>query len=547
MRKLSADSLFKNSAFLIGNLLLTSVCGFGSLTLLTHLFSVQAVGTSATAISACVLVESITQFGLSYSLPRFLPTTRNRDALINTVLTTVLLSTLLLSIVMLTLPYARGFFVLGGWLFGILFALTACVLAAETILGTVLVADRASDKMAIAGVVPNLLRLAAPPAFVVLGGLGSFVSRMTSDFLSCAIFAVLVARRGHRFRPRLDFTGTREMVRFSGGMYLAGIVGGLPQLLLPLIVFSRVGAHDAAYWGIAMSIAAMLFQLPGMISQALLPEATYRAAERRHLIRRSALLVTGIVSPALVIVFCFATVGLGIFGRSYVAGSAGALRWLVVAAFITMLNSMAGTILVLAKKSLMITAVNVVNAIVVLGMVLTWAKNVDEIAISWVVGDVFNTALFFFAAFLALREVGWRWEDLGGLRVEAAISPVPLMHAATGGFQGLALLAEIAERQQEVRRYLPRYYPLTNSRELFTVMAMQAAERERAESLRKAAAAQDRAGSAPPAQRQPAPPDPQHVRAFGVLFQMADRQREAGLIDPRHPEPRGGQYPYPEE
>jgi hypothetical protein len=183
----------------------------------------------------------------------------------------------------------------------------------------------------------------------------------------------------------------------------------------------------------------------------------------------------------------------------------------------------------------------------VLGLVLTWAKNVDEIAISWVVGDVFNTALFFFAAFLALREVGWRWEDLGGLQVDAAIRPVPLLHAATGGFQGLALLAEIAERQQEVRRSLPRYYPLTNSRELFTVMAMQAAERERTESRRNAPAPQDRARSAPQAQRQSAPSDPQHVRAFGVLFQMADRQREAGLIDPRHPEPRGGQYPYPEE
>ncbi len=369
---------------------------------------------------------------------------------------------------------------------------------------------------------------------------------MTSDFLSCAIFAVLVARRGHRFRPRLDFTGTREMVRFSGGMYLAGIVGALPQLLLPLIVFARVGAHNAAYWGIAMSIAAMLFQLPGMISQALLPEATHRPTERRQLIGRSALLVAGIVTPALVIVYCFATVGLSVFGKSYVAGSAGPLRWLVIAAFITMLNSMAGTILVLAKKSLMITVVNVVNAVVVLGMVLTWATSVDEIAISWVVGDVFNTTLFFFAAFLALREVGWRWADLGGPQVEAAIRPYPFAHAATGGLQGLALLAEIAERQQEVRQYLPRHYPLTSSRELFTVAALQAAERVRADSLRKPVVPQDRARSAPQTRRQSAPTDPQHVRAFGVLFQMADRQREAGLMEPSHPESLG-RYPYPEE
>jgi O-antigen/teichoic acid export membrane protein len=575
MRKLNADSLLKNSAFLLGNLLLTSVCGFGSLTLLTHFFSVTAVGISATAISACVLVESVTQFGLSYSLPRFLPTAKNRAALINTALTTVLLSTLLLSVVMLALPYAKGFFVLGGWLFGVLFVLAACVLGVETILSTVLVADRASDKMAKASVVPNLLKLAAPPVLVVLGTLGSFVSRVTSDFLSTTIFAILVARRGHRFRLQLDFTGTRDIVRFSGGMYLASIVGGLPTLLLPLIVFSRVGAKNAAYWGIAMSVATLLFQLPSMISQALLPEATHQAAERRRLIRRSALLVTAVVLPALVIVFLFATTGLAVFGRPYVAGAAGALRWLVIAALITMLNSMAGAILVLAKKSFTITVVNIVNAIVILGMVLLWAKNVNEIAISWVAGDVCNTVLFFFSAFLALREVEWRWEDLGGLQVESAVGPVPLRHAPTGGLQGLALLIDIAERQQQVRNYLPSRYPLTDSRGLFTVMAFEAAERERAERLGKATSARDQVQPAPKAQRQPSPSgprheqagprhepadpehepadpeheqaDPQHEQAFHVLFQMAERQRKAGLLDPRHRRPRGGQNPYGEE
>jgi O-antigen/teichoic acid export membrane protein len=539
--------LFKNSAFLIGNLLLGSACGFGSLTLLTRIFSVQAVGVSSTAISACVLVESITQFGLSYSLPRFLPTARNRTTLVNTALTTVLLNTVLVSVVFLALPYARGLFVLGGWLFGALFILAACVLAAETVLSTVLVADRASDKMAVASVVPNLLRLAAPPALVVLGNLGSFVSRVTSDSLSCAIFATLVARRGHRFRPQLDFTGTREIVRFSGGMYLAGIVGALPQLLLPLIVFSRVGAKDAAYWGVAMSVATMLFQLPSMISQALLPEVSHRATERGHLIRRSALLVTAIVLPALVVVFCFAPIGLAVFGHSYVVGSAGPLRWLVIAALVTMLNSVAGAILLLAKKSLMMTIVNIVNAIVILGMVLLWARNINEIAISWAIGDVCNTVLFFLSAFLALREVGWRWEDLGGAQVESAVAPVPLGHPTTRGLPALDLLIAIAQQQRETQSYFPRQYPLTDSRGLFTVMALQAAERQRTEFLERTGPADDHAPPVPEAPPQPVRTDPQHEQAFDVLFRMAERQREARLIDPRYRRPRGGQNPYAKE
>jgi O-antigen/teichoic acid export membrane protein len=543
--KLSADSLFKNSAFLIGNLLLGSVCGFGSLTLLTHLFSVQAVGVSATAMSAGVLVETITQFGLSYSLPRFLPTAKNRATLINTALTTVLLSTVFVSVIFLALPFARGLFALGGLLFGALFILATCALATETVLSTVLVADRASDKMAVASVAPNLLRVAAPPALIVLGNLGSFVSRVTSDFLSCVIFATLVARRGHRFRPQLDFTGAQEIVRFSGGMYLAGIVGGLPALVLPLIVFSRVGATNAAYWGIAMSVATMLFQVPSMISQALLPEVAHQPAARRRLIQRASLLVTAIVLPALVIVYCFAPTGLAIFGKSYAAGSTGPLRWLVIAALITMLNSVAGAILVLAKKSLMMTAVNIVNAVVVLGMVLSWARNVDQIAISWVVGDVFNTALFFFAAFLALREVGWRWQDLGGSQVESAVAPAPLRRpATTRGLPALDLLTAIAQQQRATQSYLPRHNPLTDSRGLFTVMAFQAAEQERLSSRERISFPNGYRAPEPAAQPAEFQADPHHAQAFDVLFRMAKRQEEAGRVDPRHPEPRGGTDPY---
>jgi len=207
-----------------------------------------------------------------------------------------------------------------------------------------------------------------------------------------------------------------------------------------------------------------------------------------------------------------------------------------------MLNSVAGAILLLAKKSLIITVVNVVNAIVVLGMVLLWAKNVDEIALSWVVGDVFNTLLFILSAFLALREVGWRWADLGAAQAESAVSRIPRTHAPTGALQALDLLFELAERQQEARIYLPYQYPLTESRGLFTVMALQAAERERAERLKRAMSADDHAR--PEASGQPSRSDPQHQQAFDLLFKMAEQQRSAELIDRSHPQPRGGQDPY---
>jgi O-antigen/teichoic acid export membrane protein len=549
LKKLNAENLFRNSAFLLGNLFLTTGCGFGALTLLTHLFSVQDVGLSATAISGCSLIQNITQFGVSDSLPRFLPTARNRSALINTVLTAVLLSTLLAAGIFLALPYARRFFALGGWAFGPLFVVAACVLAAELVLGTVLVADRATDKMVAASVAPNLLGLAAPAALVFVGGLGSFIARVASDIASCIFYSRLIIKRGHKFRPQLNFSGMREILHFSFGMHMANLIGGLPALVLPLLVLSRVGAKEAAYWGIAMSIATFLFSLPGLVIRALLPEVSYRPAERRHLFRRSALLVPAIAVPALALAFFLSPVVLVIFGRTYATGAVGPLRWLIVAALVSMPLSVLGAILVVAKKSLMITIANAVDAIVVLGLAELWAGNVNQIAISWTFGEVGNIVLFGAFAVAALREVNWHWEDLGGTPAQSAADSLPFALSATGQLQGLDRLLAIAQQQRaaEVAEYdmwLRHQHRTTESQNLFAVTALRAAELRRMQATRHPRPAPEGSRRAPdggPPAHSQAPPatgsDASHQQAFDVLFRMAARQRASRSRDPSYPYP----------
>lgn len=541
--KLRSESLFKNTAFLFGNLVLTTGCGFGALTLLTHIFSVQIVGLSGTAMSGCVLVENITQLGVTYSLPRFLPTAKNRSALINTVLTTILLSTVLVAVVFLALPYTKSFFALGGWVFGLLFVLVPCVLATELVLGTVLVADRVAGKVASANVVPNLLGLAAPAALVFLGGLGAFIARAVSDVAACIFYSVIIARRGHKFRAQLDFTGMREIIRFSGGMHLANFIGGLPLLMLPLIVFSRVGSKEAAFWGIAMSIATFLFQLPSLTIRALLPEASHRPAERRQLFRRSALIVSAVVIPALALAFVLSPIALAIFGGPYVAGALGPLRWLIVAALVSLPLSVLGAILVMAKKSLMTTIANAVDAIVVLGLVELWAKNVDQIAISWTIGELGNIVLFSIFAFMSLREVDWRWEDLGGAQAESAVDRIPMSLRATGQLQALTVTGQLQV--------------LTVNRQLEGLATLEAiAEQQRGGGAydmgrRRPTSARDGMNStrgAPSstrgAPRQSAETDASHQRAFNVLFDIAKRQRTTGWRDRRDPYDRDENYPY---
>lgn len=538
LRKLSAESLLQNTAFLFGNLLLTTGCGFGALTLITHFFSSSVVGLSGTAVSSCILVQNITQFGVANSLPRFFPAAKNRTTLINTVLTTVLLGTLLVAIIFLCLPYTRSFFALGGWVFGLLFILAACVLATEMVLGTILVADRAVSTMAAASIAPNLLGLVAPAALIFLGSLGAFISRIVSDIANVIFYSIAIARRGHKFRLQLDFTGMGEIVRFSARMHIANIIGAIPQLLLPLIVFSRVGAKNAAYWAIAMSVAGFLFQLPGLVSRILLPEASHRPTERRQIFRRSALLIPAIVLPALFLAFFLAPFGLSIFGHAYASESLGPLRWLIFAALISLPLSVLGSILVVAKKPTMLTIANAVDAIVVLGLVAEWAKTDDEIAISWAVGEVGNILLFSIFVFYALREVHWRWEDLGGAYAESPVRPPSADLSATGQLKALHLLAAIAEQQRaadDADIWLGRQYLGSDSRSLFTLGALRAAELQRERAMVEQSLSWHESSLSGDSSSQLDASEVSHQQAFDVLFKLAERQRATPDFDPDQP------------
>lgn len=533
-RRFFAESLFKNSAFLLVNLGVGALSGFGSLALLTHVFSKQDVGLSATAISGAALIETITLLGVTYSVPRYLPTAKNRTAMINTLLTAVILLTVVASGIFLALPYARKFAGLGGWLFIPVFIVTVCIQAGTTVLSSVLVADRASDKLVVFGLIPSGIRVVAPPVLSFLGGLGSYVARVIPDSFGFAMYATVLVRRGHRFRPALDIGVAREMARFSIGMYVANIIGGLPQMLLPLIALARIGATQSAYWSVAMSMSAILYSLPSMVTSALLPEVSLRPDERPQLLRRAALLIAAVVTPALIVAFFAAPIALAAFGQGYTAGTLPVFRWLVAAGFITMLNAVTGAILFIAKKSTLITIVNVIDAVIVLGLVAVWATNAADVAICWMIGDIGNTVLFAGCACYALREVGGRWDKLGGESASAASATgqVPANRTTLGH----VLLATMADQQRGVEGYRAYSAPLTSTHGLFSVSALQAAEQRWLQANQETRAQ-------PVASGRPAePPDPPD-RTLDLLFSMAERQRTAHEDEERYP--RYGRGPHP--
>ena len=409
-----SDSFVRNSGYLIGNLAFTAVCGIGAVSLLTQLYPVEAVGLSAAAVSFGGLIDVITQFGVQYSMPRFLPSSAHRTALINTVLTASMLAALLGAGIVLALPVSAKLYALGGSLFAVIFLAGTTLGLGQTQLEVIYISDRVTSKLAKSNVVANLINLAAPAAFLFAGMLGAYLSRIAMGVAGFVLLAVMLARSGHRFRPTLSVEAIRDLRGFAVGAYVAALIGTLPLWVTPIIILTRFGPTQNAYWYSAMGIAMMLYAVPGAISRMLLAEAVHRPLERRALVRRAALLIGAISFPVFIVAYIAAPLALALFGHRYVTGSLMPLRWLILGGLLTQVSYITGNILYLAKKTFAITMINATNAVIVLGLAITWAHNASDVAIVWMIGNACNIVLFAVAAFAALRKVRGRWEDLGG-------------------------------------------------------------------------------------------------------------------------------------
>ncbi len=444
IRRLLGEGLVKNSAFLSTNLAIGTVAGLGTLTLLTHLYPVRAIGLSAAALSAISLITSISQLGLNYSLVRFLPTSPRRADLINSVLTATTLVALVAGAIFLVLPAADRLYALGGVLFPITFLVAVALSAGNAQIMNVFIADRAVGQTVGPNVISSVARLAAPAALVFAGIAGAYVAQgIVPVLVDTLILAVLLARHGHKFRPKLSSDATRDLRRFSAGTYVAGLIGGAPAMLLPLIILARFGPSQNAYWYTAITGASVLFSVPGSVSQVLLAEAAHKPVQRRALVRKAALMIVAVMFPVLVIAYVVAPFALALLGHHYAADGLATLRLLIVAAAMSSVNYITGTILYLAKKTFVIAAINSVDAIIVLGLAISWAHGSHGVAMAWVIGEVANVILFGLFAAVSVYQVHGRWEALGG---DQSATP-GLVYATPESQQaGLAMLIQLSSQ-----------------------------------------------------------------------------------------------------
>lgn len=394
--ELRTDPLVRNSFFLMATTALSAAGGFVFWVVVARLYSVDDVGRATTLLSAVTLLNYFSQFGLTSTVVRFLPGSRERDELVGSAVTLVTVTGLVLAAGFAVIaPHfvpELSFVSAGAGTVG-LFAVLATASALNLLTDSVFVALRAAKvNLLVDGVLMGGLKLLLPLLFAAAGAMGIFAASGLASAAAALVSVVVMYRvSGIRVRLRLSRHVLRSTMRYSLGNYLSSCLNLLPLLVIPVVVLHQLGPATAAAYFMAFQIANLLNAVPFAVGEATFAEGSHDGEMLRRLAKRSALLMTAVCVPAVAVTILLAHPVLSVFGRTYADDAQGALVVLAISVLPVAFNTWASFLLKVTRRLRVMTVSNVVYAVATIGLVLVAAPHGPAwIAAAWGAGNLLS-------------------------------------------------------------------------------------------------------------------------------------------------------------
>jgi O-antigen/teichoic acid export membrane protein len=292
LTRLGTDHLVRNSLYLMLTSGLQAALGFTFWIIMARLFSTAEVGRASSLISATGLIAYLALFGLSTTLVRFLPTTRDKNSLITGafILVPAIGAVIGLAYIFLTPVLApRLEFVMRSPVLTAGFALLAGAAALNLLTDSVFIASRKAGFCALTdGAVGGLSRIVFGLIFAGTGAYGLYCAS-AGGFAAAALVSVLLVVTTFHWRPSIknSFQTLKPLLRFTGANYIAHALNLVPTVVVPLVVLDRLGAQAAAYYFVAFQMATFLYSAVYAVEQSFLAEGSQAGADWRAIRKRS--------------------------------------------------------------------------------------------------------------------------------------------------------------------------------------------------------------------------------------------------------------------
>ena len=392
---LANDSLFRNSIYLMSSTGVMAVFGFFFWIINARLYSAEQVGIGTTLISIMTLISSFSLLGLRNSLIKYLPTSDKKNEKINTSFTLVGLTSIFISIFFLAFLKTfspRLLFVRESIIFSLLFLLFTVFFSLNITSESVFIAYRSSKFVLIKNTISSIAKLILPIFLVALGAYGIFMSMgiaIAIAFLFSLVFLIL--RFNYSPKPIIDKIVVKRMTKFSLGNYIAGFIGGLPAMVLPIFIINSIGAKFSAYFYLDMMIANLLYIIPIATSQSLFAEGSYSETELKVYLKKAIKIISLILIPAILVTFLFGNYILLAFGKEYSDEGFILLKLLSISGIFISINAIGGAILNIKHKIKLMILLSLIAAAVILSLSVFFIKmnlfGVVGVGIGWIVGQ----------------------------------------------------------------------------------------------------------------------------------------------------------------
>ena len=369
-----------------------AVFGFFFWIINARLYSAEQVGIGTTLISIMTLISSFSILGLENGLIRYLPTSERKNKKINTSFTLVGLTSIFISIfflVFLKTFSPRLLFVRENIIFSLLFILFIAFSSLNIISENVFIAYRSSKFVFIKNTISSIVKLILPIFLVSLGAYGIVVSTGIATTVAFSVSLIFLILRFNYFpKPTINRIVVKRMTKFSLGNYIAGFIGGLPVMVLPILITNSIGAKFSAYFYLDMMIASFLYVIPMATSQSLFAEGSYSETELKVHLKKAIKIISLILIPAILATLLFGKYILLAFGKEYSSEGVIFLQMLAISGIFLSINYIGNSIFYIKYRIKLMILVNFIGTSIILSLSIIFIRNnLLGIGVGWMFGQ----------------------------------------------------------------------------------------------------------------------------------------------------------------
>lgn len=403
LRNLYADSLFRNSFYLMLNTGVQAGFGFFFWLIAARIYSPSDVGLATALISAAGLTSIFSMLGFNNVIVRFLPTGKRKSEQLSTAFTLTAVASFLAAAIFLgwaflthnpTVQSEHGLLLVG------VFVAYVLVITVNSMLDSAFIAYRSTKYVLFKNAFLSALKLSLLLiAAFFIGGVGfvGIVSVTTVATLAAFLLGYrwLISKFNYQPTFSLDKETIDETKSFAIGNYFGTLFGALPSTTLTLIVVSRLGAQYAAFFYIPSMIVTLLNVIPSSTSQSLFAEVSHNEAGFSKYFKDAVSHMFLFLIPGVIALMLLAGFILHIFGADYATFGTAPLRILALSSLIGAANYLGDTLLNIKKLPGMYLFMNALNALLVVVPAYVFAPY-GLAAVAWsVLGAQVVTAIIY--------------------------------------------------------------------------------------------------------------------------------------------------------